>query len=206
MGLDIRVVSSDFHYDKELEEYVGETLCDLDAHIGYIGYKVLRDEIFKFFSNNDLTGDSLFVPTSNGGIFKNLEPLEVIKRSLKGIGDSYDMCYAWIDDDTLTPYMSLDEFNEEITQEKEKSVNMYFEKLDALKRNYPKVYILYPFLSHSDCEGSLSYEHCERVIDLLKEFRDNNDTIKNENLIAFMGVLIELMEQAIKLKGKLWFC
>lgn len=116
------------------------------------------------------------------------------------------MCWAWIDDDTLTPYMSLAEFNEEITQESEKSVDMYFEKLDALKRKYPKVYTLYPFLSHSDCEGSLSYEHCERVIDLLKEFRNNNDTITNGNLIAFMDELIELMEQAIKLKGKLWFC
>ena len=47
MGLCIRAVSADYHYDEKIEDNVGEEYCDVD--IGYIGFKFFRDRIVSHF-------------------------------------------------------------------------------------------------------------------------------------------------------------
>ena len=47
MGLSLYAVSKDYHYDEELDDYVGEKGC-LSTDIGYFGYKFFRDDLIEY--------------------------------------------------------------------------------------------------------------------------------------------------------------
>lgn len=171
MGLSLKAVSIDYHYDKELDDYIGEK-GSISSDIGYIGYKFFRDDLVSFTTNN----------------------------KIKSIDDYYrgkELTWSWYDDKTFEVAMEEIDF-----EDKE-----YISRLEQMKREYPKLYDIFPFIAHCDCDGTISYKQIENVLPVLEEF--NKQKQKKYGYSAhnydFAEDLVEIMKEVISMKGKLYF-
>ena len=193
MGLSLYYATKDYEYSYETDAYKGS--CDLSFDIGYVGYKIFRDKLLQFATNGLANGDSLFID----GIIKNSNKMTMFmtEEEQKNL-----LCYCWYSDDKgYKVIMNKEDFNnEEITNEKQE----YLDKLEKIKKLYPKVYDLYPFVFHSDCEGYILKDQVINVLPILKECKQAN-YLKNEYDKDFLDFLIVTIEKVIKTNGKLMF-
>lgn len=177
MGLSLEAVSKDWHYDEQLEEYVGET-GSLSTDIGYIGYKFFRDDLIEYCTN---------------GRFNRLETLGEV------IG-------AYEDKKTYKIAMTKEDFEKEELQDKE--VLRYLQKLDWLKSISQKMYDCFPFIMHCDCDGEIPYTQLEKVLPILEEYKQKYSNKKygySGHKYDWLQDLIDIVKEAIEMKGKLWF-
>ena len=190
MGLCISARSSDYkyiyNYNEETQEdeetEIGEDYyCDAD--IGYIGFKNFRDKLVEFATNGKFTDIA---------------------------NDKYDdgepLCWAFYDDETYQIGIDKNIFTEEDL--KKESIKKYLNKLNHMKENYPKLYQIFPFIAHSDCEGEVPYEQVLSAYPIIKEFYEVDKTNygywgKEYN---FTECLLKTFETVIEKKGKLYFC
>ena len=139
MGLSLKAVSKEWHYDEQLEEYVGEVKSSTN-NIGYISYKLFRDDLIKYCTNG------------------KLERLETIN----------DLFGCYQDNETYKVAMTKEDFEEE--ELKEYEVQKYLKGLEHLKNTYPKLYDCFPFIMHCDCDGEMPYTQLERALPILEEY------------------------------------
>ena len=194
MGLRLSAVSKDYGYDEEKEDYIGEDYLSTD--IGYFGFKTFRDNLIKWASNNKLNGETTF---ENGEFIKGSEEPDFFQRN-----NQNKLYWGFHENHTLVIAMEDDGDEEDLKNEK---WIKYVEKLKALKEQYPNVYVLYPFLSHCDCEGEMPLEQCEKILPLIKEFHkaDNRSYGYSAWEYNFVEDFIKVLEEVIKHKGKLRF-
>jgi hypothetical protein len=171
MGLSLQAVSIDYHYDEDIHDYVGEE-GTISSDIGYISYKIFRDDLVSFATNN----------------------------KIKSIDDYYcgeKLTLCWYDEKTFEVAMEEIGFKDE----------EYILRLEQMKREYPKLYDIFPFVEHCDCEGTMPYTQIEKVLPVLEEF--NKQKNKKYGYSAynydFAEDLVEIMKEVISMKGKLYF-
>lgn len=171
MGLSLKAVNFDYHFDEELEEYVGYKGYSTDC--GYFGFARFRNDLVKFITNNKLNFDSNYCG----------KPLT----------------WCWFDSETYEVRMdrSTSDFEDED----------YFNKLETMKNQFPKLYDLYPFIAHCDCEGSIPYTQLEKALPILKEFQSQaNETYGYSGRdYDWLEEVIGIIQEVINIKGKLWF-
>jgi hypothetical protein len=177
MGLSLKAVSKDYHYDEEVEDYVGE-YESLTTDIGYFGYKFFRDDLIKYCTN---------------GKYENIKEVFYV----------FD-CYQ----DTETYKIAMIEKDFEEQELQDEAVQKYLIKLNHLKNVCPKLYNCYPFVMHNDCEGEIPYEQLESVLPILQEYKQEHTNKKYGYGgwdYDWLQDLIDIIEEAIEMKGKLMF-
>lgn len=196
MGLTLTAVSADYGYTEDREEIIGEEYLSTD--IGYGGFKNFRDALLRMVSGG--------AATDNNCLF--------LRKKFIPSGDMFFQChkpqtdylvYCFYDNKTkvvLTGSEGLDEDD----LKNEKVVN-YLKKLEDLKESYPKVFDIYPFIAHTDCEGEMPLDQCEKLLPLVKEFYS-----ANKGHYGYSGMdynftedFIAILEEVVSHKGKLWF-
>lgn len=177
MGLSLKAVSKDWHYDEKLDEYVGET-GSLSTDIGYIGYKFFRDDLIKYCTNGEW------------------EKLETI----------VDIFSCYCDNETYKVAMTKEDFEEE--ELKDDKVQEYIKRLEGLKNIFPKIYNCFPFIMHCDCDGDIPYTQLEKVLPILEEYKQKYPNKKygySMRKYDWLKDLIDIIKEAIEMKGKLQF-
>ncbi|MBR3208815.1 MAG: hypothetical protein IKF82_00960 [Bacilli bacterium] len=194
MGLTLSAVSKDYGYNEEKEDYIGEEYLSTD--IGYGGFKVFRNNLIKWASNNKLNDESTF---ENGKFIKGSETPDFFQRN-----NQNKLYWGFHEEKTYVVAMEDDGDEDDL---KNKEWIKYVEKLKALKEQYPKVYVLYPFLAHCDCEGEMPLEQCEQILPLIKEFHkiDNRSYGYSGWEYNFVEDFISILEEVVNHKGKLRF-
>jgi len=194
MGLQLRAVSADYGYSQEQECYVGEEYLSTDT--GYGGFKLFRNNLILWASNNKLNDESTF---ENGEFIKGSEIPDFFQRN-----DQNKLYWGFHETKTYVTAMEDDGDEEDL---KNKEWVKYTEKLKALKEQYPKVYILYPFLSHCDCQGEMPLKQCEQILPLIKAFHevDNRSYGYSAWKYNFVEDFIKVLEEVVTRKGKLFF-
>lgn len=183
MGLCIRAVSADYHYDEKIQDNVGEEYSDVD--IGYIGFKLFRDSLVKYASNG---------------------------RFNDSYKDKYDdgthLCGNFYNDNDLRVCINEEDFTKEDLENGGEDLKIYFNKLNHMKKNYPKLYQVFPLFSHHDTEGEIPLEHCKMILPVIKEFyeHDKHNYGYSGWDYNFTEELINVLETAINHGGKLDFC
>ena len=178
MGLSIMAVNKNYGFtkcgdDKKKNETFGST------DIGYIGYKIFRDNLIKFASD---------------GRILSIDELELF------FNKSY-----FHNDKTFKIALESDFATEELKDDK---VQAYIEKLKKIKSIYPKVYDIIPLVLHCDCEGEIPFSQIKPILPILNDFHkyDKSNYGYSGREYNFTEDLIEVIEEAIKNKGKLYFC
>ena len=194
MGLVLKAVSKDYGYNEEKDDYIGEGYLSTD--IGYGGFKMFRNNLAKWASNNVADDTSLFINNKilpSGDVF------------FSSHNDEDYLAYCFYDSENYTVLMDFDQASEE-SKKNEKFIN-YIKKLDFLKKEFPKLYTLYPFIFHCDCQGEVPLEQCEQILPLIKEFHetDNRSYGYSGWEYNFVEDLISVLEEVITHKGKLLF-
>jgi hypothetical protein len=177
MGLTLSATSKDFHYDEKIGDYVGET-GSLSTDIGYFSYKFFRDDLIKYCTK---------------GIYKSIE-------------DVFGVFECYQDDETY----KVATIEEDFTQEelKDEQVEKYLIRLKHLKNACPKLYDCFPFVMHCDCDGEMPYTQLENVLPILQEYKavePNKQYGYKARKYDFLQDLIDIIKQAIEMKGKLRF-
>lgn len=193
MGLSLYYATKDYKYDYETDTYIGN--CDLSFNIGYMSYKIFKDKLLEFATNGMVNGDSLFI----NDIFKKSDKLPMFMNNEE---QKSLLSYCWYSNDNgYKVVMTAQDFsNEEITSEKKE----YLDKLEKIKQICPKLYNLYPFVFHSDCDGYICKEQLVGVLPILKECK-MAEYLKEDYGKKFLDFLIETIEKVIKTDGKLMF-
>ena len=178
MGLTLKAVSKDYHYDEE-GEGVGEEYSSTD--IGYGGYKFFRDALLKFASNGKM--------------------MDIVCRF-----EGKELTWCFYSSKTYIVVSSKEQLDDE--DEGNEKVKEYFKRLEKLKAEYPDVYEIFGFIAHNDCEGEIPLFQCEKLLPVLKRFYevDKNNYGYSGWDYNFTEDLINVLEEVIENKGKLWFC
>ena len=194
MGLTLSAVSKDYGYNEEKDDYIGEKYLSTD--VGYGGFKVFRNKLIQWASNNKLNDESTF---ENGKFIKGSEMPDFFQRN-----NPNKLYWGFHEEKTYAVAMEDDGDEDDLKNEK---WIKYVEKLKALKEQYPKVYVLYPFLSHCDCEGEMPLKQCEQILPLIKEFHkvDNRSYGYTGWEYNFVEDFISILEEVVNHKGKLLF-
>ncbi len=195
MGLTLKAVSKDYGYDEEKDNYIGEEYLSTD--IGYGGFKAFRENLAKWSSDNKADDMSLFINNKilpSGDVFFSRHNQEEY------------LGYCFYKGDTYVVLTDFDQGSEE-SKKNEKFIN-YCKKLDFLKKEFPKLYTLYPFIFHVDSVGEMPLEQCEQILPLIKEFHkfDNRSYGYSAWKYNFVEDFIKILEEVIKHNGKLNFC
>lgn len=177
MGLTLTAVSKDYHYDEE-GEGVGEEYSSTD--IGYIGYKIFRDALLNFASN---------------GKMKDLNCRFANK----------ELTWCYYEPKTFIVTTSKEQFDDD--DKINEKIEEYFKRLEKLKEEYPDVYEIFGFIAHNDCEGEIPLFQCEMLLPVLKRFYevDKNNYGYSGWEYNFAEDLINILEEVVEKKGKLWF-
>ncbi len=194
MGLTLRGVSKDYRYDEEKDEYIGDEYSSTD--IGYGGFAAFRNNLTKWASEDKADDKSLFINnriSPSGDVFFS-----------RHNNEDY-LAYCFYDSETYVVLMDFEEGSEE-SKKSDKFIN-YIKKLDFLKQEYPKLYTLYPFIFHCDCEGEMPTEQCEQILPLIKEFHKVDDRSYGYSAweYNFVEDFIGILEEVVEHKGKLLF-
>lgn len=194
MGLTLRAVSKDYGYDEEQDDYVGETYSSTD--IGYGSFRAFRNNLIKWATNNVADDNSLFI---NNKILPGEESF-LSRRPAEQF-----LAYCFYDSEDFTVRMDLEEGSVE-SQQNPKFID-YIKKLEFLKENYPKLYTLYPFVYHCDCEGKMPFSQCKQILPLIKEFHEFDDRSYGYGAwrYNFVEDFIQILEDVVAHKGELYF-
>lgn len=178
MGLTIVAISNDYKYDEEKDITIGEEYCSTD--IGYGGFAQFRNDFTAFISGNDLDSEAYFM----------------------------DKELLWCYSKSEYPYnviTSREEFCHETLERQEAKDYLY--RMEGLKEEYPKVFSVYKFLAHNDCEGEIDLETCKNLLPLVEDFYKYNN--KNYGYSAwdynFTKDFIEILKEVVNHNGKLKF-
>jgi hypothetical protein len=195
MGVTLKAVSADYGYAREQDDYIGEIYLSTDT--GHGKFRTFRNNLIKWATDNK--ADDMSVLVNNEILPSNDSPL----RPTHEDEEYLDYCYY---DENFSICMTPDDAALE-TRQKEDFVK-YMEKLDFLKENYPKLYTIYPFAYHCDCEGEMPFKQCEQVLPLIKEFHefDNRSYGYSAWEYNFVEDFIKILEEVVAHKGKLLFC
>lgn len=195
MGLTLRAVSKDYRYDEEKDEYIGEAYSSTDT--GYGLFRTFRNNLIKWVTDGVADDNSLFI---NNKILPGEESF-LSRRP----ADQF-LAYCFYDSDDYTVRMSFEEAGEG-SQQDPKFIE-YIKKLEFLKENYPKLYTLYPFVFHCDCEGKMPLSQCKQILPLIKEFHEFDN--KSYGYVGwkynFVEDFIRILEDVINHEGELNFC
>lgn len=195
MGLTLRAVSKDYGYDEEKDEEIGEEYSSTDT--GYGSFRAFRNNLIQWATDGVADDNSLFI---NNRILPGEESF------LSHRPDEEFLAYCFYDSEDLSIRMSLEEVSAE-SQQNPKFIN-YLKKLEFLKENYPKLYTLYPFVYHSDCEGIMPASQCKQILPLIKKFHelDNRSYGYGAWGYNFVEEFIQVLEDVIAHEGELYFC
>lgn len=185
MGLDILGVSSDYMHeytDNDDEIEIGETYGS--TYISYSGYSTFRDALIRYCTDGHISS----------------------------IGSNYfgmPLACCFYDDKTYAVAFNPECFTqEEIMNNQE--VSNYVLKLKCLQKDYPKLYNIYDFVCHSDCEGEVPVDTCERLLPILTEFIDTFEECKEkfnyaEWVVDFAKRLSNVLTEIVPVGGKLLY-
>ena len=177
MGLSLVAVNKSYGYTKN-GDYKKGNIRYSDVDIGYCSYKIFRDDLLKYLTNNRIN---------------KLEEL-----------DRYFGKYFYDDKTYRVATKQINNFSKEELQELE--VIAYLKKLEKLKIDYPKLYDCFAFIEHCDCEGEMPYQQVEDVLPHLKDFAEKNKKQYGYlRALDFTNDLILVLEDVVKNKGKLYF-
>lgn len=176
---------------------MGLTLCAVSK--GYRYSKKKDDMIGKMFNSVDvgyggfMSFRNALLKFASGGAFSHIVDDDLF-------GKSFSWC--WFKDKTFVVIMTKEQLENDDDYDKE-----YFDKLNWLKNNYPKLYDIYPFLVHCDCEGEMPLEQVEKLLPIVKTFYTYNK--HNYGYSAweynFTKEFIKVLSVVVEKKGKLYF-
>ena len=137
---------------------MGLSICAVSK--GYHWSKRLDDAVGKRYADVDIGyigwkffRDALLKFASNG-VYS-----DITKDVLRG----KEFTWCWWNSDTYAVLMTREEFSGEPDED-------YLDKLEYLKKEFPRVYAIYPLISHNDCEGELPLYQCKAVLPVIQEF------------------------------------
>lgn len=178
MGLSLCAVNKNYGFTKDGDEKEdNEEYISTDT--GYSSYKFFREDFMKFLTGGDICS------------FDDLRAV---------FGDYF------YDDKTYVVPMSTNDFDEEAREIPE--VKDYIDRLGRLSTKYPKLYDCFAFIEHCDCEGEMPYEQLVSLVPHLKAYHEQSNKKWGYQAWDYDWVqdLIACCEEAIKHKGKLYFC
>lgn len=195
MGLTLRAVSKDYGYDEEKDEEIGEEYSSTDT--GYGSFRAFRNNLIKWATNDVADDNSLFIDNRilpGEESFLSHRPAEQF------------LSYCFYDSEDFSVRMSLEEGSTE-SQQNPKFID-YIKKLEFLKESYPKLYILYPFVYHCDCDGKMPFSQCKQILPLIKEFHKFDDRSYGYGAWGYNFVedFIQILEDVVDHNGVLQFC
>lgn len=183
MCLTLRAVSNGYHYSKTKEDVVGKEY-GLSTDIGYGGFCAFRIALAAFASN---------------GKFSD------------AFNDVYDdgtkLIEAFMNDSTLQICVDGEDFAAEDSTSRQEKTKAYKAKLAHMKDAYPKLYQVFPLVAHCDCEGEMPYKQCKMILPVIKEFYEQDNRNYGYPCLGynFTEELIDILEEAVSHKGKLYF-
>jgi len=83
--------------------------------------------------------------------------------------------------------------------------NLCYNELLKAKEKYPKYYPLHALVRHSDCDGEIPAYQCAIMIEPLKQLKIDFKEKERKRFEIFIPKLIELMEEAVRINGMLFF-
>jgi hypothetical protein len=194
MGLTLRAVSKDYGYDEEKDEDIGEVYSSTDT--GYGSFRAFRNNLIKWATNDAADDNSLFI---NNKILPGEESFFSRRPA-----DEF-LAYCFYDSEDFVIRMELEEGSKE-SQQNPKFIN-YIKKLEFLKEAYPKLYTLYPFVYHCDCEGKMPLNQCKQILPLIKEFHEFDKRSYGYSgwEYNFVKDFIQILEDVVNHEGELDF-
>ena len=180
MGLSLTAVSKNYGYKKDGEGKKGNKRYS-DVEIGYIGYKLFRNKLIAFLTEDKISDMDALV--GEYGMFKE----------------------TWYDTKTYMVAVKKKLFDD--GEQKKVEVLEYLSKLDLIKKAYPKLYDCFAFIAHCDCEGEMPLEQVGILLPHIKAFyeHDSRNYGYGGRPYNFTRDFIAVCEDVVKNKGKLYF-
>ena len=100
---------------------------------------------------------------------------------------------------------TLQTYDDGIETKIKKRDKIYYNELLALKKIYPKYYSLHALVAHCDCDGEIPTYQCKEMIKPLKQLKIDFAEEERKRWEEFIDKLVELMEKAVEINGRLLF-
>ena len=107
-----------------------------------------------------------------------------------------ELCLCWYKDKTMEVVLQTNA-DEEVLND-----ILYIAKLNKMKKEFSKLYDIYPLIAHPVGEGEMRTNQLKKVLPILKEFRKSITDIKK---YKWIDEFIKGIEIIIKKDGKLLF-